>query len=83
MVWRCAAGSLQLWQLSSWFLVCYQPTCPTELQPSEVRNPLFHVSYLVLMLSVLQLLSGAPVSQLMQFLEAFTDGDQLWRLAGA
>lgn len=34
-------------------------------------------------LSVLQLLSGAPVSQLVQFLDAFTDGDQLWRLAGA
>lgn len=36
----------------------------------------------VLLLLLLQLLSGAPATQLMQFLGAFTDGDMLWRLAG-
>jgi len=32
---------------------------------------------------LLQLLSGAPAAQLMQFMSAFTDGELLWRLAGA
>jgi hypothetical protein len=32
---------------------------------------------------LLQLLGGAPASQLIQFMSAFTDGDLLWRCAGA
>jgi hypothetical protein len=30
-----------------------------------------------------QLLCGAPASQLMQFMAAFTDGELFWRCAGA
>lgn len=32
---------------------------------------------------LLQLLGGAPASQLIQFMSAFTDEDLLWRCAGA